>query len=249
MKRLVIVLSAAVLAIPALASAQSAKSAVQVSNLVLVPETTGANWAPILSTSIRTSQQKDLVLGVSLETGLFTQTQVRTKGSGAQLDTSWAESSVVVRVVIDKGTPAERYAYPNSSITVPSFNPSSPTVTLDGIVFDRRGQQLQAVLGFALTGCVDDADDDGGAIQPDECTGVTEQMIDLALRTLAAHSFNFALDDLGSGVHTADVEATVITDKGCEAPSTCSAAGMIGRGSLMVEEVRLVKEQEGFVLQ
>ncbi len=236
MKRIATIVAGLALAMPMAAHAQSAKNSVQIADYVLVPETDGFAWTTVLDTTLKTSEQKDLVIGVSLETGLFTQTQVRTKGAGSSLDTSWAESSVVVRVIIDKGTANERRAFPATKIVVPTFG--GGTVELDGVVFDRRGQQLQAVLGFGLTGCTDV--DGNGTISPTECTGVTEQMVDLALRTLAAHSFTFALDDLGSGVHTIDVEATVITDKGC-AEGQCSAAGLIGRGTVTVEEVRFVK--------
>lgn len=196
--------------------AQSAKNAVQLSNVALVNNTTDADWATVLSTTIKTSEQKDLIIGGSFETGLYTQTLVRSKGGNS--DTSFAEAQVQVRVLIDGGTAAERIAEP-------------------GIVtYDRRYQELMAKFGGVLS-CADlNAD---GIVSFDECT-LTEEELNLILDTMAAHHFNFVLDDLGSGEHTVQIQARVITDKGAQLGSA-SAFGSVGKGSLTVEEVRLVK--------
>lgn len=196
--------------------AQSAKNAVQVSNVALVDNTTDFDWATVLNTTIKTSEQKDLIIGGSFETGLYTQTLVKSKGGTP--DTSFAEAQVQVRVLIDGGTPAERTAEP-------------------GIVtYDRRYQELMATFGGVLN-CSDLNGD--GIVSFDECT-LTEEELNLILDTMAAHHFNFVLDDLGSGVHTVQIQARVITDKGAQLGSA-SAFGSIGKGSLTVEEVRLVK--------
>lgn len=196
--------------------AQSAKNALTTAPNVLVNTTTNQDWTTILNTSLHTSQQKDLVMGVSLETGLFTRTLVKSRG-GTQ-DTSYAEANIQVRVLVDAGTANERMAEP-------------------GIVtFDKRYQELMAKLSGVLT-CTDTNGD--GIIQYAECV-LTDEEIQLILDTLAAHSFNFALDDLGSGSHTVSVQVRVTTDTGAQAGSS-SATGMVGKGSLVVEEVRLVK--------
>ena len=85
---------------------QSAKNAVQISSLNLVSAAAGADGYPgvgdtnataVLATQLRTSQQKDLVIGVSLECGLFTRTLVRSKGGNK--DESTADATVQVYVV------------------------------------------------------------------------------------------------------------------------------------------------------
>ena len=208
-----------VLGMAGVVSAQSAKNALTTAPNVLVNSTTNQAWTTILNSQLRTSQQKDLVMGVSLETGLFTRTLVRSR-SGTQ-DTSFAEANIQVRVLIDAGTANERMAEP-------------------GIVtFDKRYQELMAKLGGVLT-CSDVNGD--GVVTFDECT-LSDEEIQLILDTLAAHSFNFALDDLGAGNHTVSVQVRVTTDTGAQMGSS-SATGMVGKGSLVVEEVRLVKNAD-----
>lgn len=209
------------------AFAQSAKNAVQVSALTLVPEVSvfsdGAYvgpWTPVLSGTIKTSQQKDLIIGVSMEAGLFTDTKVSSQ-KGTK-DTSSAEAMVEVRVVIDKGTPSERIAEPGT------------------IVFSRREQTLIAEFGGVLQSCTDSNGD--GTITSDECT-FTDETLQLIQETLAAHAFFFALDDLGSAVHTVTVEARLSAGATADT-GTAGAKAWVGKGAVTVEEVRLVKGQD-----
>src|SRR5262245_52024532 len=211
MKSLIAVVTA-VFAISASTSfAQSAKSAVQLSNNTLIPHTTSQTWVPILTSTIRTSQQKDLIMGVSLETGLITDTLSR--GRNGTEDTSWAEAMVQVRVRVGNRT-------------------SEPGI----VTFDKRRQTLITKLGGVLT-CTDVNGD--GSITFDECD-LTDEEIRLILDTMAAHHFNFVLDDLGSGDHTVVVEAQITTDTFAQAGAS-NATAAIGKGSLTVEEVRLVR--------
>lgn len=199
---------------PAVATAQSAKNAVQLSDVALVPATGQQTWVPILRTSIKTSQQKDLVIGVSLETGLFTQTLVRSKGGNA--DTSTAEATVQIRVTVGNRT-------------------AEPGV----VTYDKRYQELMASFGGVLN-CADLNVD--GVITFDECA-LTEEELELILDTMGAHAFNFVLDDLGAGTHEVVVEAMVETNASWQLGSA-SATGAVGKGSLTVEEVRLVRGAE-----
>jgi hypothetical protein len=100
--------------------------------------------APILYTGIKTSQQKDLVMAVSLECGLMTRTTV--KGQKGNKSTSTASSSVELAVYLDYGTVDERMANPG------------------WVTFCSREQELSAVLGGVLESCLVglvDTDDDG----------------------------------------------------------------------------------------
>jgi len=202
-----------VLSMAGAASAQSAKNAVQLANYDLIGTTASTGgWTEVLRASLRTSEQKDLIIGVSLETGLFTETTVRSK-NGTQ-DTSWAEANVEVAVWI-----GNRQAEPGN------------------VTFDKRRQTLMAKLGGVLN-CSDLNGD--GTIGFNECS-LTDEEIQLILDTKAAHAFNFALDNLGSGTHTVRVLARIRTDKGADT-GTSSATGLVGKGSVTVEEVRLVKD-------
>jgi hypothetical protein len=60
---------------------------------------TAGTWQTILSNAIKTPNQKDLFVDVSLEVGLLTDTLVRSKNNVA--DTSMAAAGVEVRVLID----------------------------------------------------------------------------------------------------------------------------------------------------
>ena len=212
MKRIA-VLTAALMTIGGMASAQSAKNAVQLASYDLIGTTASTNgWSEVLRTSLRTSEQKDLIIGVSLETGLFTETLVKSKGGNP--DTSWAEANVEVAVWV-----GNRQAEPGN------------------VTFDKRRQTLMAKLGGVLN-CSDLNGD--GVIGFDECT-LTDEEIQLILDTKAAHAFNFALDNLGSGVHDVRVLARITTDNGADT-GTSSATGLVGKGSVTVEEVRLVKD-------
>src|SRR5262249_12251494 len=62
----------------------SAKSAVQVGNVAVMDGRLGAtstktSWQTIMSTNIKTSSQKDLIMNAALEVGLYTRTLVRSK--------------------------------------------------------------------------------------------------------------------------------------------------------------------------
>jgi hypothetical protein len=191
----------------------SAKSAIQLSGLTLLDETTG-QCKDILQTILKTSAQKDIIATVALEAGLFTETQVKSK-NGTE-DSSTARSSIKVRLLVD-----DNPAYPGQ------------------VTYAEREQKLMASLGGVLN-CYDYNGD--GSITFDECT-LTEEQISLMQRTLNANTFVFALDDVGTGVHTIKVQACVSTYTQSGA-GTAAAKAWVGKGALSVEEVRLVKGSE-----
>ncbi len=186
--------------------------------------------APILFTGIKTSQQKDLVLGVSLECGLTTRTTV--KGQKGSKSTSTAESAVEVAVYLDYGTVDERMANPG------------------WVTFCSRTQELSAVLGGVLESCVvtlEDTDGDGipdtGGFTKDDCE-FTDEEISLLLDTMSANHYNFTLTNAGtygSEGHTATVMARVSSfaeGDGTQLPDAAANA-YIGNGVLIVDEIRL----------
>ncbi len=179
------------------------------------------SWTTLLSNTIHTSNQKSLFVDVSLESGLFTRTLVRSKGGNK--DTSMAEATIQVRVMVDG-----EEAYPGS------------------VTFASRMQELSAVFQGLLTDeegnvCLS-ADPDTGVITIDEeCLRPEE--VELILRTMSANSFNFITHPLESGVHSVDVQVRIWTDAAYQ-EGEAEAAATVGKGSFTVEEVRLIQNED-----
>jgi hypothetical protein len=165
-----------------------------------------------MSATIKTSNIADLFVSPSLVTGLFTSTTVKGNGSGAT-STSVAMGAVQVRVLLD-GRPG--YAYPDTSG--------------EGVTFDQRIQTLTAKLGFILTDCIASGGT-GCELTPEEIT--------LILDTTSAHSYNFILMNVGSGVHTVTLQAKA-SSKSTTIGGAAVSNAMFGLGSLTVDSVRLV---------
>ena len=159
---------------------------------------------------------------VALQCGIVTDTTV--KSSGGTQSAATARANIAVRVLVD-GEPAE----PDNSIDANQEN-------AEGVVFCDRIQTLAAK--FAGLNCT--ADPTTGVVT---CTDPEE--LRLLLRTLNANAFNFAKDDVGVGVHTivvqARAQASVNFDDDASGGALAGAEAFAGAGSLLVEEVRLVK--------
>lgn len=200
----------------------ASKFAAQVSNVTLVPMTAGyAPWTTVLSTTIKTPNKKDLLVGASFETGLYTQTQV--KGKNGSTDTATASATLEVRLLIDG---SENVAYPY------------------WVVYDKRAQTLSATLGGVLQSC-QDLNGDGVITVATECV-VTDEDINLILETMAANHYNFVVANLSPGTHTVSVQVRIGTTADAGA-GTASAMAGVGRGSLTVEEVRATNAPDGIV--
>ena len=127
--------------------------------------------------------------------------------------------------------------------------------TGDLIKIDDELLFVSSVLGDVLTvirgslGTLDVSHADGSVISLLDCPPET---VELILRTLNANSFNFIAVDLGSGVHTVEIEAMV--DVNCTrntvvvlcdgADANVSATGVIGQGSVTIETVRMIKDED-----
>jgi len=224
MKKFISILAVAAMlvtfgATPAFAG-PSSKFATEVSNVTLVPMSAAPSpWTTVLSTSIKTPNKKDLLIGASFETGLYTQTQV--KGKNGSTDTSSASATLEVRLLIDG---AANVAYPY------------------WVVYDKRVQTLSATLGGVISSC-QDLNSDGKIDVATECL-VTDEMIELILETMAAHHYNFVVANLSPGDHTVEVQVSIGTSDSSDA-GTASAMAGVGRGSLTVEEVRATNVPDG----
>jgi len=200
-------------------SQPSAKVTAKTANLTLLPETAGTgDWQTVLANTIKTANQKDLFISASFEVGLFTQTKVSSKNMVS--DTSTAQANVQVRVLLD-GT---RIVEPGQ------------------VVYGRRTQTLTATLEGAIAGCltiVTNVDGTLSIVLDPAC--VAPETIELILDSMDAASFNFVAVDVPQGVHTVSVQARIDTTGSAQTGSWL-ALGTVGKGTVTVESVRLIKD-------
>lgn len=205
--------------------AASSKVTADCADITLIQATEQTHsWDTILSNTLKTAQPSDLNVDVSLECGLLTRTLVRSKGGDK--DTSLAEAGVQIRVLLD-----------GNDVT-----PALP----GAVTFCRRTQELSAVFQGLLTDAEGNVclyiDPDTGAIKIDEeCLRPEE--VELLLDTMSANSFNFILPDVGVGMHTLEVQAEISSNTSA-LEGEAEALGLIGKGTVAVEEVKYIKRQE-----
>ncbi len=218
---LIVILAALAVATSQVGYAQSqpsAKVTAKTANLTLLPQTTGTgDWQTVLANTIKTANQKDLFLTASFEVGLYTDTLVNSKNMVK--DTSTANASVQVQVLVD-----DKVAEPGA------------------VVYGRRIQTLSATLEGAIAGCLSlatNADGSVSIIVDPDC--VTPETIELVLDTMDAAAFSFVAVDVPQGTHTVSVQARIDTG-GSAQTGSFSALGTVGKGSLTVESVRLIKD-------
>jgi hypothetical protein len=222
------------------AAAQNSKAGVATSGAILLeaaPRT--YSWDPVLATHIRVPQQEDLVFDVALQCGLYTDTTV--KSSGGKKDTSSSQASVAVRVAVQRWLGVD--AHGNDILGEPVY--ALPNGR-EGVVYCARKQTLSATLQGIIENLLCFPDDGTGVqvFDPDApgCE-LTDEELQLVLETLNANAFNFTAMDLTSGDYRVTVEAEITTDTDSENGSA-NARGMVGLGSLVVDEVRFVKDED-----
>lgn len=173
----------------------------------------------ILSQAIKTPTGKGLFIDVSVECGLMTDTLVQSKKG--KKTTAKAEASVMVWVTVDG-----EYADPGH------------------VTFCKRTQELTATFSGLLSACVDPVT---GIIDPD-CVAILEpEEVGLFLDTMTANSFNFYYGVEWSGVHTVEVWAqigTPISVIGLDPGASFAAEALIGKGSVTIDLVRLIKDED-----
>lgn len=199
-----------------LVPAASSKSTVKFAETMMVDGANQDGWTTLLSNGIKTSSQKDLFCDVSLECGLFTRTEVQSKGG--KKDTSTAEGIIKIRVVVDG-----MVAYPGE------------------VVFAGRSQTLSATLEGQIAKCLSVDADTGAIVLDEDC--VQPEAVELILDTMTASSFNFIIPDCGVGEHTVDVQCLVETTAYAE-DGVADVMCAVGKGCFTVQEVRLVKNED-----
>ena len=193
----------------------AAKATAQVADIALIQTTTQQDWITLLGNTMHTPNQKDLFIDVSLECGLYTDTEVRSKGGNK--DTSTAEATITVRVLVDGDE-----AYPGE------------------VVFANRLQMLSATLEGMIAGCLT-VNDDGIVILDPDC--VVPEEIELVLQTMSANSFNFIMADLSAGTHTIEVQAKIVTNAEWD-QGNAEATATVGKGSVTVQLVRMIRGED-----
>jgi len=195
----------------------SSKVTFQTSDLTLVPETTNTfGWVTVLSGIIKTAQNKDMFISGSIEAGLFTETLVSSKLM--KKDTSTATVSIQVQALVD-----------------------GQQVPPGIVTYAARTQTLSATLEGAIAGCltiVTNVDGSLSIVLDEAC--VQPEVIDLILSTLNAASFDFVAVNVPQGVHTVSLQARITSSTSVQTGSA-TAFGFVGKGTMIVESVRLVK--------
>lgn len=174
---------------------------------------------------IKVPQDKELLVGVSANVGIVTDTSIKGKEGGAARAIAGGGAGVIVFAV-----PVG--ANGSDAVAEPGF-----------VILDSRVQVLSATLGGVVDEC--DVVDDLGNVA---CT-FTDEQIGLALATMSANHFNFVLPDLDQGTY--DLVAFFVTGAGAsididevsvEEGGTVEAAAFalafIGKTMVTVQQVR-----------
>jgi len=193
------------------------------------PADTG--WQSILTTHIKTPNAKELAIGVSLQCGIVTDTTVRSKSG--DLDAAAAQSRIKVRVKITQPDGTVVFAEPDNGADLEAVLLAKDS----GLTYCDRFQKLAARFsGLNCTAAL------GGAVT---CTDPEE--LQLILKTLDAHSFEFLFANAVPGVQTVEVQARAQSAVALSGTSLGAAgtAAFAGAGALSVETIRLVKDADG----
>jgi hypothetical protein len=223
---LVALAAAAPLAALADSTNASAKITLQTSYLnVLGPVTAStatakgisSGWQTVLEQDIKTANNHDLLINAAFEVGLLTQTTVSSKNMVT--DTATATASIKVRAVVD-GIPA------------------SP----GEVTYGKRTQTLSATLEGAIANCLSIATNSAGGLQIVLDTNcVLPEVIGLLNDSVSANSFQFAAPNLSAGFHDVQIQAR-IDALGDNQNGSFTATGLMGKGTMTAESVRLAKD-------
>jgi hypothetical protein len=182
--------------------------------------------------TIKVPQDKELLIGLSAEVALTTDTSIKGKNGGT------------ARAIADAGAYVRICALHAGTSEVAACAMPGP------VTLSKRVQELYATLGGVIESC-EDLNDDGVIDVKTECE-VSDEEIGLMLDTLASHHFNFVLPDMDQGEYditayfmtSADVavdidEVSVV--EGGEVSGSAFAKAFIGSYMMTVQQVRAVK--------
>jgi len=200
--------------------------------------------------TIKVPQDKELLVGVSANVGIVTDTSIKGKNGGAARAIAGGGAGVIVFAVPhDGGAPV--------ALGEPGF-----------VILNGRVQVLDATLGGVIESCEDttggtdingnNPGDEGYIDTPDgkidiatECL-VTDEEIGLALGTMSANHFNFVLPNMDQGEYdivaffvtgalaAIDINETSVSEGGTVEASAFGLA-FIGKTMVTVQQVRAAK--------
>ena len=246
MKRLLIILTLASVVFAASAFAgPSAKFAATYGNdgpylvsMTIIEDAT-VDIGPIFNFSagftfatIKVPQDKELLVGLSAEVGLTTDTSIEGKNGGTASSIAGAGGYVLVFACPVGGGDCTELARPGP------------------VTLSQRIQVLSAALGGVIESC-EDLNGDGVIHVKTECE-VSDEEIGLALDTLASHHFNFVLPDMDEGEYNvvgffvtgamAEVDIDEVSvEEGGTVTGSDFARAFIGSYMLTVQQVRATK--------
>lgn len=183
---------------------------------------------------IKVPNNQELLVGVSAEVGLTTDTSIKGKNGGAAKAIAGA-SGVIIVVAHRVGDCS------------PGDNDACGQVALPGdVTLNSRVQTLHAKLGGVIISC-----SEGAVVIKDDCI-VEDEEIGLILETLSANHFNFVLQNLEQGTYditayfTTRAEGEIDIDEdsvtaGGTVSARASATAFIGAYMVTLQQVRAVK--------
>ena len=260
------------MASPVFAQMSSAKGSAAITGATLLEATEETHsWDEVLSTYIKVPQDKELVFDVSLECGLYTDTLVRSKGGTKDTSTAMADVKVHVAYQEILGVDGDgkfilgekKYAYPGdeeSGVTfckreqkmMAKFQGIFQTCEETVILIDPyTGVEREECVLYGTDTCLDAQPvyaDDGVTIidyvvkLDTECLDYEE--VQLIQDTVSANAFNFVSANLPQGEYKVTVEAEIKTSADFT-NGGAAAKGLIGLGSMIVDEVRYINGDTG----
>lgn len=179
----------------------------------------------VLLATMKMPSGKEILTGVSGESGILLVSNVKGKNGGSGTSLGWGRVSVKIKAVnLDTG---EIY-FPKP----------------DGrIVLNARAQVLNATLGGVIESC-SDADGDGTIVVADECV-VTDEEIGLLTWNRSANHFNVVFKDLPQGTYEVRAKFRVTSvswaDATVDACSYAASIVVLGDRIITLQDVRAIK--------
>ncbi len=194
-------------------------------------EPTADHFVPIMAMTAKLSNSQSLFVTPSLVTGLYTNTKVRTSTGSSSSAT--ASGGVFLRAVLYDSGGNPIIAEPIKSCDSSILGCYADVNGNKGVVLDSRVQTLTQ----DLTNCVVNVVV-GGVAGSGTCDfTLTTQLI---LQTTSAHSFGFIFPNVGVGVYTLSIEASLDSSAFGSGSATAVGGAAFGLGSVTAESVRLV---------
>jgi hypothetical protein len=185
---------------------------------------------------VPSASSKDVLLMASLETSLLTDTLV--SSSGGNKSTSSAMGSIVVTPHVFQCPSNDCSGGSGPLVECTSNTAISPCAVFPNkVTFDERQQTLSASLNGVCT----------TTLLVLTCT--TPETIDLLLSTTSAHSFNFLVHNLSSGVYQVQLQIGVTTTAATNSVQAGAQVAVgVGAGSLVEMIIQAVTPFDNITL-